>query len=262
MMRRWVTRRAFGALVMLLAAAVLAPAARAEAPAVRVFAATSLKDAFEAAAAAWQARGGGSAVFSFASPSTLAKQIEQGAPADLFASADLDWMDYLAERGLIDAATRANLLGNTLVLIAPADDRRPFTLAKGADLAAFVGDGRLAVGEVNSVPAGKYAKEALTSLGLWAGVESKLAQTDTVRAALALVARGEAAAGIVYGTDAKSEPRVRVIATFPADSHTPIVYPIARMAASANPDAAAFLAFLKSDDAAAIYRRYGFTVLK
>lgn len=225
-------------------------------------AAASLKNAFDDIAQDWKTETGKTVTFSFAASSALAKQVEQGAPADLFASADLDWMDYLDQRGLIRPGTRSNLLGNSLVLIAPADTPRTFALAKGADLRAFIGDGRLAVADVNAVPAGKYAKQALQALNLWTGVETRLAQSDNVRATLALVARGEAVAGIVYATDAASEPRVKVLGTFPADSHAPIVYPAAIVAASTNPDAPSFLAYLRSPAARRAYAAHGFTVLE
>lgn len=254
------TRRTIAALLLMFAAVLGALTARAETTPLRVFAAASLRDAFEAVGNAWTARSGGGVVFSFAASSALARQIEQGAPADVFASADLDWMDYLEQKGLIDPASRANILGNALVLIAPATDDRAFGLARGADLVGFLGDGRLAVGMVAAVPAGRYARQALIALGLWDGVEGKLAETDTVRRALALVARGEAAAGIVYATDASAEPKVRIIGVFPADSHEAIVYPVARVASSTNAAVPAFLAFLKSTEAAAIYRRFGFAV--
>lgn len=225
-------------------------------------AAASLKNAFDQVAHDWKTETGKTVTFSFAASSALAKQIEQGAPADLFASADLDWMDYLDQRGLIKPGTRSNLLANSLVLIAPADTPQSFTLAKGADLGAFVRDGRLAVADVNAVPAGKYAKQALQALDLWTGVVNKLAQSDNVRATLALVARGEAVAGIVYATDAASEPRVKVLGTFPADGHAPIVYPVAIVAGSANPDAQAFLAYLRSPAAQRAYAAHGFVYLE
>ena len=213
---------------------------------------------------------------SYAASSALARQIEQGAPADIFISADLDWMDYLQQRNLIKADTRTNLLGNTLVLIAPAGSIASFDIARGADLGALIADGRLAIGEVLSVPAGRYAKQALASidpdeltpkqaleaLGMWAGVEGKLAQTDSVRAALALVARGEATAGIVYATDAKAEPKVRVLGTFPADTHAPIIYPVALVASSTDADAPAFLGYLRSPAALRTFDAHGFIVLE
>jgi molybdate transport system substrate-binding protein len=191
----------------------------------------------------------------------LARQIDQGAPADIFISADLDWMDWVQERHLINTQTRETLLGNALVLVEAADANVAFKFAPGADLAAVLGDSRLAVGEVNSVPAGKYAKEALEKLGMWAGVENKLAQTDNVRAALSFVARGEARFGIVYATDAKAEPKVKVVATFPNTSHPPILYPAALTASSRNPDAAAFLAYLRSPTAVRLFVEQGFDMV-
>jgi molybdate transport system substrate-binding protein len=200
-------------------------------------------------------------VSSYAASSALAKQIESGAPADLFASADLEWMDYVAGKKLIKDDTRVNLLGNRLVLIAPKDSKiSTVAIAQGFDLAKLVGDGRIATGEVSSVPVGKYAKGALEKLGIWASVEKKFAMADNVRAALALVARGEAVLGIVYETDAKVEPGVKIVGALPADSHPAIVYPVAETA-TAKPEAAAYLAFLRSAAAKAVFETYGFTFL-
>ena len=250
--------RGLTALLLIALACGLGREAGAQTAPPLFMAAASLKNAFDQVAQDWKTETGKTVTFSFAASSALAKQIEQGAPADLFASADLDWIDYLDQRGLIRPGTRSNLLANSLVLIAPADTPRSFTLAKGADLGAFVGDGRLAVADVNAVPAGKYAKQALKALDLWTGVETKLAQSDNVRATLALVARGEAVAGIVYATDAASEPHVKVLGTFPADSHAPIVYPVAIIATSTNPDAPAFFAHLRSPAARRAYAAHGF----
>jgi molybdate transport system substrate-binding protein len=225
-----------------------------------VFAAASLKNAMDGISAEWQSETGMRANVSYAASSALARQIEQGAPADIFFSADLDWMDYLQQRKLIEAETRTNLLGNTLVLIAPAGSVPSFQIAKGVDLGAFIADGRLAVGDVSSVPAGKYAKQALQALGMWAGVEGKLAPTDSVRSALALVTRGEAAAGIVYATDAKIEPKVKVLGSFPAETHDPIIYPVALVASSTNADAPVFLGYLRSPVATRVFDAFGFTV--
>jgi molybdate transport system substrate-binding protein len=197
----------------------------------------------------------------YASSAVLAKQIEQGAPADIFISADLKWMDYLEKSELIRAGTRKNLFGNKLVLIAPSDADVTLEIAKGFDLAGAAGDGKIAVCMIDSCPAGIYAKEALESLGVFAGVEPKLAQADNVRNALTLVARGEAKFGIVYATDAKADPKVIVVGTFPASSHSPIVYPVALVAASANPDAALFLAYLTSQAATKIFLEQGFEIL-
>jgi molybdate transport system substrate-binding protein len=228
---------------------------------VTVFAAASLKNALDAANAAW-ASGGGEAVASYAASSALAKQIEGGAPADIFISADLDWMDYVAKKNLIKADTRADLLGNSIVLVAAKDHATPVEIGKGFDLAELLGDGKLAMGEVKSVPAGKYGKAALEKLGVWPSVEGKVAGAESVRAALALVSRGEAPYGIVYQTDVNADPGVAVVGTFPADSHPPIIYPVAILAESKNPAAADYLAFLKSAKAAHFFTDQGFTILK
>lgn len=240
------------------------PAAEADSSArpVVVFAAASLKNALDGISKAWEARGSGKVTLSFAASSAIAKQIESGAPADIFVSADLKWMDWLAERKLINGATRRNLLGNTLVLVAPKDSTAALKIEKGFTLAAALGDGRLAMGDPKSVPAGTYGKEALTSLGVWDEVSDKVAGAENVRAALTYVARGETPLGIVYGSDAVSEPKVKVVDTFPADSHAPIVYPIALTAGSANPSAKAFLDFISSAESAKIFEAQGFTVLK
>lgn len=227
-----------------------------------VFAAASLKNAIDRIAKDWEAKTGNKATSSFAASSALAKQIEAGAPADIFISADLKWMDWSAERKLINDASRKTLLGNTLVLIAPKDSTATIKIEKGFKLAEALGDGRLAMGEPSSVPAGIYGKAGLTSLGVWDAVSSKVAGAENVRVALAYVARGETPLGIVYGTDAKSDPQVKVVDTFPADSHEPIVYPAALTAASSNDAAKAFLDYLSSAEAAAIFQGQGFTVLK
>src|SRR6185437_4624073 len=198
---------------------------------------------------------------SYAASSTLAKQIEQGAPADIFVSADLDWMNYAAARKTINEATRVNLLGNSLVLIAPKDSRIDHvTIAQGFDLAKLAGDGRIATGDVKAVPVGKYAKAALQKLGAWDAAAPKLAMAESVRAALTLVARGEAVLGIVYATDARVEPQVKIVGTFPADSHPAIIYPVAATNA-AGPGATDYLAFLHSQAAKTIFEKYGFTFL-
>jgi|SRR5690554_686918 len=227
-----------------------------------VFAAASLKESMDAAAAAHAETGGPRVQVSYAASSALARQIEQGAPADVFVSADLAWMDWLAERGLIDAGSRRDLLGNELVLVAPADgDVAPVDLDAGPDgLLARLGDGHVAMALVDAVPAGKYGREALESLGMWEVLAPRVAEGDSVRAALMLVARGEAPLGVVYGSDAAAEPRVRVVATFPADTHAPIVYPAARVAASRHAGAAGFVDWLASPEAGAIFRRHGFTL--
>ena len=218
-----------------------------------VFAAASMKTALDAVAAAWKAKTGKTASIVYASSAVLAKQIEQGAPADIFISADLKWMDYLEKAKLILAETRRNLLGNKLVLIEPGDADAKIEIAKGFDLAGAAGDGKVAVCTLDSCPGGIYAKEALQSLGVFTSVEPKLAQADNIRNALNLVSRGEAKFGIVYATDAKADPKVKVVGIFPASSHSPIVYPVALIGTSANPDAAVFLSYLRSQAATKIF---------
>ena len=255
MQRRSFLRAAVVALALLPLSAVTASAAD-----VVVFAAASLKNALDDVAAAYKAETGKIVSINYAASSVLAKQIEQAAPADIFFSADLDWMDYLQARNLIRNDTRRTLLGNKLVLVAPKTSSASVDLAPGAKLSDLLGaDGKLAMANVDSVPAGKYGKAALTKLGLWDAVAGRIVQADNVRAALAFVARGEAPAGIVYQTDANAEPAVKVIGSFPEDSHPPIVYPVALTSASTNPDAPAFLEFLQSDKAKAAYQRQGFT---
>ena len=211
-----------------------------------IFAAASLKNALDDVNAAFTKSTGIKVVASYAASSALIKQIENGAPADVFASADLDWMDYGAQHKLIKDDTRVNLLGNRLVLIAPKDSKiGNVTIAPGFDLAKLVGDGRIVTADVRAVPVGKYAKAALEKLGAWAAAEPKFAMADSVRAALTLVARGEASLGIVYATDAKVEPGVKVVGTFPEDTHPPIIYPVAATA-TAKPEANDYLAYLRS----------------
>jgi molybdate transport system substrate-binding protein len=226
-----------------------------------VFAAASLKTALDAIAADWKKQTGHDTTISFGASSALARQIEQGAPADVFISADLDWMDWAGERHLINASSRETLLGNTLVLVAASDAKSEFKIARGADLGAALGDSRLAIAEVNAVPAGKYAKAALENLGMWTPLANRLAPALDVRGALNFVARGEARFGIVYATDAKAEPKVKVVDTFPASSHPPILYPAALTAASRNPDAAALLGFLRSADAVREFTAQGFVMI-
>ncbi len=252
--RRAPNRRLAAALV---AAACVAAPGMARADAVVVFAAASLKTALDEVAAAW----GGETAIAYAASSALAKQIEQGAPADLFVSADLDWMDYLETRDLIAADTQRNLLGNALVLIAAGKSAGPVDITLGFDLAGLLAGERLALADVAAVPAGRYAKAALESLGVWPSVESSLAPAENVRTALAFVAQGETPFGIVYATDAAAEDNVTVVGTFPADSHPPIVYPVALTAAATNPAAAGFLAFLTGPEASAIFAANGFGVL-
>lgn len=245
--------QAFGAGALCVAVTPASAAAK-----LTVFAAASLKNALDEVSAAWTARTGKETANSYAASSALAKQIEAGAPADVFISADLDWMNYLSGERLVDEASVVKLLGNALVLVAPSGSAAAISIAPGFDIVGLLGDGRLAVCDVKAVPAGKYARAALERLGVWQGVEGRIAQAENVRAALKLVATGEAPAGIVYRTDALAEPNVKVLDTFPADTHPEIVYPAARVAASANPDAAAFLAFLSSPEARAIFGKHGF----
>ena len=256
----WFDRRLGVAFVVALG---LAQPARAEGPdkGPTVFAAASMKTALDQIATAWAAKTGKPLVVSYASSAVLAKQIESGAPADLFISADLKWMDYLDKAGALKAGTRETLLGNKLVLVAPADTKLDLTIAKGFDLAGALGDGKLAVCTITSCPAGVYGKEALEKLGAYAAVAPKLAQADNVRAALLLVARGEAKLGIVYATDAKSEPKVKVVGVFPEDSHAPIVYPVAIVKDAKNPDADAFKAYLRDAEPRRILEGQGFDIL-
>ena len=227
-----------------------------------VFAAASLKNALDEIAATW-AKDTGEPVpkMSYGASPALAKQIEQGAPADLFLSADLDWMDYVAGKNLIKADTRFNLLGNKIVLIAPKDSKTATVALTGVDLAKALAGGRLSMANVDAVPVGKYGKAALEKLGVWNDVKDHLAQAENVRAALLLVARGEAPLGIVYSTDSAAEPGVRIVATFPEDSHPPIIYPAALTRDSRNSDAKAFLDFLRSAKARTSFEKQGFTVL-
>ena len=223
-----------------------------------VFAAASLTNVLQEAGDAYTAQTKQPVRFSFAASSALARQIESGAPADVFVSADQDWMDYLQARDLVAAATRVNVAGNELVLVAPADSTLRLKVAPGFGLAAALGEGgRLATGDPASVPVGRYARAALTRLGVWASVEKRIAATDNVRTALAFVARGEAPLGIVYATDARVEPRVRVVDVFPAASHDPIAYPAAAIG-KPTPDAVAFVRYLVSPTAQAILAKAGF----
>jgi molybdate transport system substrate-binding protein len=251
------TRRA--AALALAAVLSLPAAARAEGP-VLVFAAASLQTALDAIAADWTAATGTSVAFSYAASSALARQIGSGAPADIFASADMRWMDHVEAQGLLRPGSRRSLIGNDLVLIAPASSAIALTPAPGFPLAQALGDGRLAMGNPDSVPAGAYARAALATLGAWDAVAPMTAGAENVRAALVLVARGEAPLGIVYRSDAEAEPAVRIVATFPAGSHPEIVYPFA-LTAGASPAAAAFLDHLGSAPARAAFAARGFTVL-
>ena len=249
----------FVAALALLAAFVAHPAAAQEA--ITIFAAASLKNALDDANAAFTKATGIKVTASYEASSALAKQIEAGAPADVFISADLRWMDYAAQKNLIRPDSRFNLLGNRLVLIAPKESKLDrVTISQGFDIAKLAGDGRIAVADVKAVPAGLYAKAALEKLGAWAAAEPKLAQAVNVRATLAFVARGEAPLGIVYATDAKVEPKVKIIGVFPDGSYPPVIYPVAATATSKTA-AARYLQFLRSGAAKAIFEKYGFSVL-
>ena len=254
-------RRFLAAFAAAIAVAALPQAAVAQEKSITVFAAASLKNALDEVDSLFTKQSGIKVVASYAASSSLMKQIEQGAPADVFLSADIDWMDYGIKHNLIKNDTRKDLLGNRLVLIAPKDSKiGNVTIAPGFDLAALVGSGRIATGDVRAVPAGLYAKAALEKLGIWPSVESKIAMAENVRAGLVLVARGEAPLGIVYETDAKVDPGVKIIGVFPEDLHPPIIYPVA-MTKDAKPDAAQYLAFLTTPEAKAVFERYGFRVL-
>jgi molybdate transport system substrate-binding protein len=235
--------------------------ALAEDKSLTVFAAASMKNALDDIDAAYTAKTGIKVAASYAASSALAKQIEQGAPADIFLSADTDWMDYATRKKTINEPTRVNLLGNSIVLIAPNDSGiDDVTIGPGFDLTKLAGDGKIATGDVKAVPVGKYARAALEKLGAWQAAEPKFAMADSVRAALTLVARGEASLGIVYATDAKVEPGVKIVGTFPADSHPAIIYPVAATV-TARAEAADYLAFLRSSVAKTIFEKYGFTFL-
>ncbi len=249
-----------------LVAAVLAALAAASVAAARpaplrgplVLAAASLQESLSAAADVWAQKGHPRPVLSFAASSALARMIEAKAPADLFVSADEQWMNYLAQRKLIVPASRAAFLTNRLVIIAPARSRVRFDVRSGFALAPALAGGRLALADPDAVPAGRYAKAALSALNVWPSVQGSLAPAESVRAALALVARGAAPLGIVYATDARAEPAVRVAGWIPAQAHQPITYPLARLIAATNPDAEAFRRFLVSDEGKAVFRRFGF----
>jgi molybdate transport system substrate-binding protein len=246
------------ALTLVLALGLAGPAAARRKPPL-VLAAASLQESLSAAAAAWAARGHARPVVSFAASSALARQIEAGAPADLYISADEAWMDEVQGRGLLEPGTRAGFLANRLVLIAPAGGAAGLPIRPGFPLAAALHGGRLAMADPDAVPAGRYGKAALTALGIWAQVRGKVARAENVRAALALVERGEAPLGIVYATDAAASRKVRVVGVFPAASHPTITYPLARLRGSASPDAEGFRRFLLSPAGKAVFRRYGFT---
>jgi molybdate transport system substrate-binding protein len=249
------------ALAAALSAALFARPALAAPP--TVLAAASLTDAFTAVGDAWKEKGHEAPVFSFAGSSALAQQIESGAPAAIFASADETWMDELASKDLIVPESRVSPVGNSVVLIAPADSALgPVTIDASLDLEGLLGaDGRIALADPDSVPVGRYAKESLAHLGLWAAAEPRLARTDDVRAALALVETGEVPVGIVYSTDAAISDKVKILGTFPAETHTPVTYPFALIRGADDADARAFFDFLTSEEGLAIIESYGFVPL-
>jgi molybdate transport system substrate-binding protein len=254
-------RRELPGLIVAAAAAPLEQA-RAQAGGLVIFAAASLKNALDEIAAAWTKETGKPAPkISYAASPALAKQMEQGAPADLFISADTEWMDYVEKKDLIKKDTRVNLLGNKIVLIAPRDSKVAVEIKPGFDLAKALAGGKLAMANVDAVPAGKYGKAALEKLGAWNGVKDNVAQAENVRAALLLVARGEAPLGIVYSTDAAADPNVKIVGVFPAESYPPVIYPAAVTKESKTADAKLFLDYLKSSKARPAFERQGFTVL-
>jgi molybdate transport system substrate-binding protein len=244
-------------LTFMVLAMAMSPA-HAQRPGPLVLAAASLQEALTAAADTWAKKGHARPVLSFAASSVLARQIEAKAPADLFVSADEAWMDYVAKRNLIAPGSRISFLTNRLVIIVPAASRVRFDVRPGFALAAALGGGRLALADPDAVPAGRYAREALIALKVWPGVQGSLARTENVRAALALVARGAAPLGVVYATDARAEPAVRVAGWIPAEAHKPITYPLARLATAANPAAEGFRRFLVSAEGKTVFRRFGF----
>jgi molybdate transport system substrate-binding protein len=248
-------------IIAFVAASIVMPQRVAAQDTLTVFAAASMRNALDDFNADFTKTTGIKITASYAASSALAKQLEAGAPADIFISADMAWMDYAIAHRDVDPTTRVNLLGNRLVLIAPKDSRlNTVTVAKGFDIAALVGDGRIAVADTKAVPAGKYAKAALEKLGVWAKAEPKLAQAENVRAALAYVSRGETNIGIVYATDAKADPGVKVVGTFPEDSHPPVIYPVGATT-SAKPAALHYLRMLRSQAAKVTFEKYGFSVL-
>lgn len=251
-------KRLFGMIAIVLALALGLASTVASAATVTVFAAASLKESMDAQARQFESRTGTKVVVSYAASNALAKQIEAGAPADVFISADLEWMDYLDQRRFLAPNARVTLLGNSLVLIAPAAGKLTLKIEQGFALRSALGNERLAVANPDSVPAGKYARSALEALGVWSSVQNQLARTENVRAALALVSRGETPLGIVYGTDALADSGVRIVDTFPPASHPPILYPAAVIAASSSPAARPLLNFLRSPEAAETWRKHGF----
>jgi molybdate transport system substrate-binding protein len=255
MLRKWIA-----ALALLLLLLPFGARSAGQGTQVTVFAAASLTNVLQELGAEYRAATGTKVAFSFAATSMLARQIESGAHADIFFSADQEWMDYLDQRGLLQKGSRRNLLGNRLALVAPADSRITLHIEPNFALLAALHGGRLATGDPDSVPVGKYARSALTTLGVWGDLADRLVRADNVRTALAFVARGEAPLGIVYVTDARIEPGVRIVDVFPANSHLTINYPIA-MIGNANDRAAAFVEFLRGPVGTAAFEKYGFIAL-
>lgn len=244
----------------MLALAIAAPSHAAAPQPLVVLAAASLQESLTAVADGYAAAGHVRPILSFASSAALARQIENGAPADLFVSADAAWMDYLADKALLSPGQRRDLLTNRLALIAPVDSKVRLAVVRNMPLAAALKGGRLAMA-APEVPAGRYGRAALTSLGVWPSVADRLATGESVRTAMLYVSRGEAPLGVVYDTDARVDPKVRIVGLFPRESHPPIVYPAAVLARSGNADARGFLAYLQGPQARAVFRRYGFATL-
>jgi molybdate transport system substrate-binding protein len=252
-------RRSVIAVIMLVLAGMFGGPSAMAADVV-VFGAASLKEALDEQAKQFESATGNRVVISYGASNALAKQIDAGAPADLFISADLDWMDYVDRKGLVMPGTRVNLLRNTLVLIAPASSKSTLKIGPAFGLAAALGQDKLAMANPDSVPAGKYGKSALEYFGVWGSVEKHVARTENVRAALALVSRGEAPFGIAYSTDALSDKGVRIVDSFPAASHAPIVYPAAILVSSRSPAAGPLLDYLRSGPACAAWQKHGFGI--
>ncbi len=253
---------ALTALARVVSAAPAAPAATtSERPALLVFAAASLTNVLGELSPTWEKQSGVAVKLSFAASSVLARQIEAGGKADVFVSADQEWMDYLQARNLLDKPLRRDLVGNRLVLIAPADSKINLTIAPGFPLFEALGRGRLSTGDPDTVPVGRYARSALMSLGAWDKIADRLVRADNVRSAMMFVARGEVPLGIVYTTDALVDKKVRIVDTFPLNTHNPITYPAAAMH-GARAEAAAYLAFLEGGEAAPVWKRYGFLALR
>lgn len=246
------------ALVPFLAVSMISPAAADE---VVVFAAASLKNALDTVAADFQKATGHTVTISYAASNALAKQIIEGAPADIFISAAVNWMDEVEKAGLVAPGSREDLLDNTLVLVAHGKDAKPVEIGPGFDLKSLLGDGKLSMAMVDAAPAGQYGKASLEALGVWPSVEASVAQSDNVRAALALVSAGEAPYGIVYASDAMADDNVTVVGTFPKDSHKPIVYPAALLTGGTDPGDKAFFEALSSDAADATFAAAGFAIL-